>query len=309
MVIKVYDEIQHLKKETDAVLLAHYYVDKEVQKVSDYVGDSYYLAKIAKEVPQQTILFSGVYFMGESAKILNPEKTVLLPDVLADCPMAHMVRSEKIQQMREEIEDLAVVCYINSTASLKAHCDVCVTSSNAMKIVKNLPQKNIFFVPDTHLGHYIASLVPEKNFYFNDGFCPVHQKITVNQIESLKEKHPSALVLAHPECDFSVLKLADYVGSTSGIIDYASACNAEELMIATEVGVFYELKRQNPHKRFYAITPEQVCIDMKKITLEKVVASLKMGTTSVEIAEDLRQKALLPLNRMLELAQGQPSRK
>lgn len=302
MIIKVYDEIQRLKKEKDVVLLSHYYVDKEVQKISDYVGDSYYLAKIAKEVPQQKILFSGVYFMGESAKILNPEKMVLLPDDSASCPMAHMVSIENIQQMRGKIEDLAVVCYINSTAALKAYCDVCVTSSNAVKIVKNLPQNNILFVPDAHLGRYISTLIPEKNFYLNDGFCYVHQQITADKIKALKAKYPKALVLAHPECDFSVLELADYVGSTSGIIDYASNCNEDEMIIATEVGVFYELERQNPQKKFYAVTPKQLCADMKKITLDKVVHTLKTESTEVKISEELRQKALIPLNRMLELS-------
>ncbi|WP_206460047.1 quinolinate synthase NadA [Anaerovorax sp. IOR16] len=298
----MYNEIQRLKNETDAVLLAHYYVDKEVQKVSDYVGDSYYLAKIAKEIPQKTILFSGVYFMGESAKILNPEKTVLLPELSADCPMAHMARTEKIQQMRAEIDDLAVVCYINSTAALKANCDVCVTSSNAKTIIQNLPHKNIFFIPDVHLGRYIASLVPEKKFYFNDGFCPVHQRITASQVAIARKEHPFAPVLAHPECDFSVLQSADYVGSTSGIIAYASSCDSQEIIIATEVGVLYELEKRNPHKKFFAVTSEQICNDMKKITLDKVISTLKTKTNQIEISEDLRKKALIPLNRMLELA-------
>ncbi|MEA4986977.1 MAG: quinolinate synthase NadA [Anaerovorax sp.] len=305
----MYNEIQRLKDENDAVLLAHYYVDKEVQKVSDYVGDSYYLAKIANEVPQKTILFSGVYFMGESAKILNPDKTILLPELSADCPMAHMASIENIQQIRKKINDLAIVCYINSTAALKANCDVCVTSSNAKTIIQNLPHKNIFFVPDAHLGRYIASLLPEKNFYFNDGFCPVHQRITASQVEAIRKEHPFAPVLAHPECDFSVLESADYVGSTSGIIDYASSCDSQEIIIATEVGVLYELEKRNPHKKFFTVTSEQICNDMKKITLDKVITALKTKTNQIEISEDLRKKALIPLNRMLDLAVKQPDRK
>ena len=298
----MYDEIQRLKKEKDVVLLSHYYVDKEVQKISDYVGDSYYLAKIAKEVPQQKILFSGVYFMGESAKILNPEKMVLIPDDSASCPMAHMASIENIQQMREKIEDLAVVCYINSTAALKAYCDVCVTSSNGVKIVKNLPQKNIYFTPDAHLGRYIASLVPEKNFYFNNGYCPIHQAIRKEDVENLKKQYPNAIILAHPECDFSLLKLANYIGSTSGIIDYASNCDAKEMIICTETGVFYELNRINPHKKFYSVIPNQICSDMKKITIEKVFESLKEGRLEIEVSEELRKQGLIPLNRMMELA-------
>lgn len=299
---KVYDEIKRLKKEKDVVILAHYYVDEKVQKISDYVGDSYYLAKIAREVTQKTILFSGVYFMAESAKILNPEKKVLLPDDSATCPMAHMGSIEKIQQMRKEIQDLAVVCYINSTARLKAHSDICVTSSNGVKIVRNLPQKNIYFTPDAHLGQYIASLVPEKNFYFNDGYCPIHQEITRDDVENLKRQYPNALILAHPECSLSVLKLADYVGSTSGIIDYASNCDDKEMIICTESGVFYELERINPHKKFYRVIPNQICSDMKKITIEKVLESLKEEKIEVEVSEELRRQALIPLNRMMELA-------
>ena len=174
MVGEIIEEIEKLKKEKDAVILAHYYVADWVQEIADYVGDSYYLAKVATELKESTIVFAGVSFMGESAKILNPEKTVLMPDMNADCPMAHMAAVERIEQVRKEYDDLAVVCYINSTAELKTHSDVCVTSSNAMKIVKSLPNKNIFFIPDENLGRYIASKVPEKNFIFNDGFCHVH---------------------------------------------------------------------------------------------------------------------------------------
>ena len=169
------EEIEQLKKEKDAVILAHYYVSPEVQEIADYVGDSFYLSKVAVGLKEKTIVFCGVSFMGESAKILNPEKTVLMPDMAADCPMAHMASAETIEKIRSEYDDLAVVCYINSTAELKRHSDVCVTSSNAVKIVKSLPNKNIFFIPDRNLAHYIAGLVPEKNFIYNEGFCVVHE--------------------------------------------------------------------------------------------------------------------------------------
>ena len=227
-------EIEQLKKEKNAVILAHYYVNDEVQEIADYIGDSYYLAKVAREVDAKTIVFCGVSFMGESAKILNPNKTVLMPDMSADCPMAHMAQVEKIEEMRGKYDDLAVVCYINSTAELKCHSDVCVTSSNAVKIVKSLPNKNIFFIPDENLGRHVAKQIPEKNIILNKGFCHVHVSMTADNLKAIKEKYPKALVLAHPECKQEVLDLADYIGSTSGIINYATESDNEEFIICTE---------------------------------------------------------------------------
>ena len=205
MVITMRERIEQLKKEKDIVILAHYYVDGEVQEIADLVGDSYFLAKKATEVSQQNILFCGVSFMGESAKILNPGKRVIMADEFADCPMAHMVDIAKIQQVREQYPDVAVVCYVNSTAELKAHSDVCVTSSNALKIVKALPNKDIYFIPDYNLAHFIAEQVPEKHFIFNDGFCHVHKSIHAEDVKKAKELHPEAVVLAHPECTGIVL--------------------------------------------------------------------------------------------------------
>ena len=186
------EEIEQLKKEKDAVILAHYYVRPEIQEIADYIGDSFYLSKVAVSLKEKTIVFCGVSFMGESAKILNPEKTVLMPDMAADCPMAHMASPETIEKVRAEYDDLAVVCYINSTAELKRHSDVCVTSANAVKIVKNLPNKNIFFIPDRNLAHYIAGLVPEKHFIYNEGFCIVHEYMEVEEIQDAKKAHPDA---------------------------------------------------------------------------------------------------------------------
>ena len=240
--------------------------------------------------------------MGESAKILNPEKTVLMPDMNADCPMAHMAAVERIEQVRKEYDDLAVVCYINSTAELKTHSDVCVTSSNAMKIVKSLPNKNIFFIPDENLGRYIASKVPEKNFIFNDGFCHVHKGITAEQLKAVKEEHPDAEVLAHPECTAATLELADYIGSTAGIIDYAGKSDSKEFIIATELGVMYQLETNNPGKKFYSAGSTQTCPNMKKVTLEKVRDCLRDNTGVVEVSDEKRAAALKPLSRMLELA-------
>ncbi|MEG0108290.1 MAG: quinolinate synthase NadA, partial [Lachnospiraceae bacterium] len=267
-----------------------------------YIGDSYYLSKLATEVSQKTICFAGVSFMGESAKILNPEKTILLPDADADCPMAHMADPKTIQKMKEQYKDLAVVCYINSTAELKRYADVCVTSSNAVRIVKKLPNHYIYFIPDENLGRYVATQVPEKEFIFNDGFCHVHTSITEENVEKAKAAKPHAEVLAHPECKMGILKLADYVGSTSGIIEYATKSRSKEFLICTEMGVLYELKQKNPDKTFYSVEQGPFCPNMKKITLNKVVECLKNMEPKVEIGEEERIAANASLIRMLELA-------
>lgn len=295
-------EIQKLKKEKNAVILAHYYVEGEVQQIADYVGDSYYLAKIASEVLEDVIIFCGVSFMGESAKILNPEKKVFLPDLSADCPMAHMADIEKIKKLREEYEDLAVVCYINSTALLKMYSDVCVTSSNAIKILKALPNKNIFFIPDENLARFCAKQLPEKNFIFNDGYCHVHADMTASDLKKAKENHPNALVLAHPECKTEILELADYIGSTSGIIDYSVESSCEQFIVATEVGVLYEMKQKNPNKEFIPLSDYQICPNMKKINLEKILDTLENGVGEVFVDDEVSEKAISSLNKMLELA-------
>lgn len=296
-------EIEELKKEKNAVLMAHYYVDDDVQEIADYVGDSYYLAKMAVKESRDVICFAGVKFMGESAKILNPKRTVVMPDENADCPMAHMVEIEKIKEMRRKYDDLAVVCYINSTAEIKAYADVCVTSSNAMKVVKALPQKNIFFIPDENLGRYIGSQVKEKNFIYNDGYCPVHKEITAAKVKRAKEMHPSAEIVVHPECTPDVTAMGDYIGSTSGIIDYVTASDAKEFIVCTELGVLYELRQKNPDKIFYAAGQNQFCADMKKITLENVRDALRDMKNPVELPEELRQNAKKALDAMLELAE------
>ena len=296
-------EIEELKRERNAVLLAHYYVDDAVQEIADYVGDSYYLANVALKESKDVICFAGVSFMGESAKILNPDRTVIMPDQLADCPMAHMVDLDKIQKVRDEYDDLAVVCYINSTAEIKSYSDVCVTSSNAMKIVKSLPQKNIFFIPDENLGRYIGSKLPEKNFIYNDGFCHVHTSITADNVKKAKEAHPDAEILVHPECTMDVVELADYVGSTSGIIDYATASDADKFIICTEMGVLYELKQKNPNKTFYSVGHRQFCPNMKRITLENVRDTLRDMKNQVELDETLRLDAKKALDEMLRIAQ------
>lgn len=298
----IVEKIKKLKEEKNAVILVHYYVEPEVQEIADYIGDSFYLSKIAVGLKEQTIVFCGVSFMGESAKILNPEKTVLMPDITADCAMAHMADAETIQKMRDTYEDLAVVCYINSTAELKQHSDVCVTSANAVKIVKALPNKNIFFIPDKNLARYVAEQVPEKHFVFNKGFCPVHEKMQLEEVKKAKEAHPEAEVLTHPECPEAICRISDYLGSTSGIINYASKSEKKEFIICTENGVRFELEKENPDKKFYFTTTEPVCRDMKLVTLEKIAHVLETGENEVHVTEELRKKSGKALERMLELA-------
>lgn len=296
------NQIEQLKNEKNAVILAHYYAPAEVQEIADYVGDSFYLAKIAKQSDADIIVFCGVQFMGESAKILNPDKKVLMPDLTADCPMAHMVADGIIEEMREKYDNLAVVCYINSTAELKCKSDVCVTSSNAVKIVRSLPNKNIFFIPDHNLGSFVAEQVPEKNIILNDGCCPIHAKITATQVYEEREKHPKAEVLTHPECDASVIELSDYIGSTAEIIAYAKKSETKEFIVCTEDGVDYKLITDNSDKHFYYPNPHPCCADMKLNTLESVLSVLQKEDNEVNVDEDVCCRALIPLDRMLELA-------
>lgn len=247
------------------------------------------------------IVFCGVYFMGESAKILNPDKKVLMPDLTADCPMAHMVADGIIDEMRNKYDDLAVVCYINSDAKLKCQSDVCVTSSNAVKIVKALPNKNIFFIPDRNLGIFVAEQIPEKNIIINDGYCPIHAKIAADQLTAVKEKYPRAIVLSHPECEPEILKMSDYIGSTADIITYAKQSNSNEFIICTEDGVNYKLVTDNPDKKFYFPNPHPCCSDMKLNTLESVLSVLLNEDKEVIVDDAVRIGSLLPLERMLEL--------
>ncbi len=296
------ERIEKLKKEKNAVIMAHYYAPAEVQQIADYVGDSFYLAKVAGQSEADMIVFCGVSFMGQSAKILCPDKKVLMPDPSADCAMAHMVAKGKVAEMRQKYDDLAVVCYINSTAELKCLSDICVTSSNAVKIVRALPNKNIFFIPDRNLGSYVAEQVPEKNVIINDGCCPIHALIDAEQVMAEKIKHPNAEVLAHPECDKGAVALADFVGSTADIIDYVRKSDSQEFIVCTEEGVAYKLREDAPDKSFYFPAPTPCCADMKFNTAERVLACLEKEINEITVDEEVRRKALTPLARMLETA-------
>lgn len=293
--------IKDLKKKKKAVILAHYYTEDEIQKIADYIGDSYFLSKKAKELKEQVIVMCGVYFMGESVKLLNPNKKVIIPDKSADCPMAHMATLKSINEMRKKYEDLSVVCYVNSTVQLKALSDVCVTSANAVDIVKKLPNRNIFFIPDKHLGNFVASKVPEKNIIINDGYCPIHDRIEVKDIIELKEKYPQALVMVHPECSQEILELADYIGSTSGIIDFVSKSKNQDFIICTEIGILYELKNKNPNKNFYSPKNKMECLDMKKITLDKIIQVLETEENEIILDLEVAERAKKPLEKMLVL--------
>ena len=302
MKMEIKNKILKLKEQKNAIILAHYYTPSEIQKIADYVGDSFYLAKIAKNSDADCIVFCGVSFMGESAKILNPTKKVLMPDVSADCPMARMVKDGKIEEMRGKYQDLAVVCYINSTAELKCKSDVCVTSSNAVKIVKALPNKNIFFIPDKNLGRYVAEQVPEKNIILNDGYCTIHVKLSVEELLEEKKIHPDALVLSHPECEQEILNHSDYIGSTAEIITFANKSARDEFIICTEDGVKFKLEVDNPNKKFYFTKTSPCCVDMKLNTLDKLLKVLETEENAIELDEQTIKKAILPLDKMLELA-------
>lgn len=298
------EKICKLKQEKDVVILAHYYVDGEVQEIADFVGDSYALAKKAAEVSQQNILFAGVSFMGESAKLLNPQKHVYMVDYTAGCGMADMIDAAEVKRVRTQHPEAAVVCYVNSSAEVKAESDVCVTSSNAVRVVEKMPQKQIYFIPDSHLAHFVAEALPNKTFLYHDGYCPIHQKIDKASLMKAKEQYPKALVLSHPECAEDILEQSDYVGSTADIIRYCRESAAEEYIIATETGVFYQLEKENPTKKFYPVTNCQICPDMKKNTMEKISNILEHLTEQEELLLDEKtmEQAKLPLEQMLELA-------
>lgn len=298
-------EVARLKRERGAVVLAHYYVPTEVQELADHVGDSFALASLAATLPASTLVFAGVRFMAESAKLLSPDKTVLMPDASADCPMAHMVRRETVDAAREKYgDDLAVACYVNSTAEVKSWSDVCVTSSNAVRIVSALPQRNVLFIPDRHLGRYVAGQVAEKNVILNDGFCPIHQAISADEVRALRDSLPGAPVLAHPECGPEVMELADVAGSTSQIVEAAAAGEERDYIVLTVDGVRGELERRcaGMGKRFHFPPTRPVCPDMERITAEGVAACLREGSGEVRLPpEGVAAPARAALARMLEL--------
>lgn len=294
--------IQRLKQEKDIVVLAHFYVQDEIQDVADYIGDSYQLAKLAKTTPQQTICFCGVNFMGESAKILSPGKRVIMPDIKAGCPMADMISTDEIERVRALYDDLAVVAYVNTTAETKAHSDVCVTSSNCLEIVRSLPQQNIYFIPDINLGSYIKSEVPEKNVILHDGFCCVHHKIRLAAVQEMIEAHPDYKVLVHPEAQAEVVARGDVVGSTKVLLDEVKKDDAPGYIVCTEVGILHQMKKAAPGKEFLVPTRTQTCRSMKRNTLQKLYDAMDTMTPEIKMDEELMKQALRPLEKMMELS-------
>ena len=294
------EKILKLKKEKNAIILAHLYQIPEIQEIADYVGDSYYLSQVARDAKEDLIIFCGVKFMAESAKVLSPEKTVILPAPNAGCPMADMAEVEDVEEMIKKYPDAFKVCYINSSYEVKALCDASVTSSSALNIIKDIPNKQILFLPDQNLGGYISEFFPEKEFILWRGFCPTHHRITAEDIIKAKEEHPNVKVLSHPECSKEVRDLSDYIGSTSGIINYATECEDKEFIIATEEGVLHQLKKKNPDKKFYF--PEvMVCPNMKKTSLQDVYDALDGKKEEVILDEEIRKKALTSLENMHKL--------
>ncbi len=301
--MNIIDEILRLKKEKNALILAHYYQNDEVQEIADFVGDSYYLSKIAKDSKENTLVFCGVDFMAESAKILSPDKKVLIPVKEAGCLMADMVNVEGLLKLKEKYKDAAIVTYINSSTEVKAISDVIVTSSNALKIVENLPQKNIIFAPDKNLGEYISEHVVDKNIILWQGYCPIHEKIKEKSIISFREEHPEAQVLVHPECSKRIRDLSHYIGSTSGIISKVKELSNKEILVVTEEGIFYELNKNNRDNKLYKTTEVMSCKDMKKINLESIYNCLLNEEFEIEIDEEIREKAYKALENMHELSQ------
>lgn len=295
------EEILKLKKERNAVILAHYYQPGEIQELADYVGDSYYLSEKARDCNEKVIMFCGVRFMAESAKILSPEKRVLMPCPSAGCNMADMASGKAVVEMKEKYPNAFVVCYINSTYNVKAHCDVAVTSSSALKILKNIPNKQILFLPDKNLGGYISEFFPDKEFILWDGFCTCHNKVSKEDILKVKKVHSDAKILVHPECTKEIRDMADYIGSTSGIINYATNDDGKEYIIATEEGILHQLKKKNPDKKFIIPGDRICCQDMKKTTLENLYDSLLNMENEIILDEEIRKKALRSLENMHKL--------
>ncbi|MDE7082979.1 MAG: quinolinate synthase NadA [Clostridia bacterium] len=302
MIKDLQQQIIKLKKERDVCILAHSYMSEEICEVADFTGDSYALSVKAKTAPQSTVIMCGVRFMAETVKMLSPQKKVILASPDAGCPMAEQFDREVIEQVKKMYGDYAVVAYVNTTAELKTVADVCVTSSSAVKICRALPDKNILFIPDINLGTYVSKQVPEKNFKLLSGGCPTHAKIEKAEVIAAKRAHPDALFLVHPECRPEVVELADFVGSTSGIMDFAEKSDKKEFIIGTENSIVQHLQYKCPEKRFYPLSKDLVCHNMKLTTLPDVLnCILGCGGEEIVMEENLRAQAVKCIEKMIEL--------
>lgn len=296
------DEINKLKKEKNAVILAHCYQRLEIDEVADYVGDSLYLSQMAAQTDADIIIFAGVYFMAETAKILSPNKKVILPRLEAGCIMADMINLKELRAFKSANPGCPVVCYVNSTAEIKSESDLCCTSANAVKVVNSLSANKILFVPDKGLGSYVASQLPDKEIVCYMGYCPTHMRLKPQDILSMKETYPDAEVLVHPECHMEVIKLADYVGSTSGIIKRAKESYNKTFIIATEKGVVERLQRDIPDKKFILVSEKAICENMKWNTLEDIFNAINNEAPEIHVDKEIAEKAYSSIKKMLDIS-------
>ena len=295
------DKINQLKKEKNAIILTHFYQRPNLYKIADFIGDSLDLSRKAAATEAEIIVFCGVSFMAETAKILSPDKKVLLPDLNSGCLMADMIEAHDLVEIKRKHPDAAVMCYVNSTAAVKAESDICCTSANAVKVAQSLKEDKIIFVPDKGLGGYIARFVPDKEVILYDGLCPTHWYITVEDLKEVKKDNPNALIIVHPECDAPVIDLADYVGSTSGILNFAANSDAKDFIVGSEVGILLYMQEQMPEKNFILPTKKAVCQNMKRNTLEQVLDCLENETNSVTVDPEIAKKAYNAIKRMISI--------
>jgi len=293
-------EIKKLAKEKDAVILAHNYQINDIQEIADFTGDSLGLSIEASKVSNKIIVFCGVHFMAETAYILSPDKKVLLPEKDAGCPMADMVTAEGLRKMKQQYPGVPVVCYVNSSAEVKAEADICCTSANAVNIIKSIKSDRVIFAPDMNLGHYVSRFV-DKEIILWEGFCPIHRRLTSKEVLGLKEKYPDAVFVCHPECNPDVVDLADHVCSTSGFYTYIKKSDKKRFIIGTEKGVLYKLKLENPDKEFILAYDTFQCKNMKKITLKSLYDALAKEQYVITVPEEIRVNALGSIQRMLEV--------
>lgn len=297
----IIEKIIDLKKKRKAIILAHNYQLGEVQDIADFTGDSLELSQRAAKTNAEVIVFCGVHFMAETASILCPDRTVLLPDIDAGCPMANMITAERLLEKKKEYPNAVVVCYVNSSADVKAESDVCCTSANAVKVVeKCADNREVIFIPDQYLGHFVSSKTNKKMILW-PGFCPTHMKIQPQEITRLRHQYPDAKVVVHPECKPEVIAVADEALSTSGIIRFAQKTGAKDIIVGTEIGIIHRLKKENPSKRFIPASEQAICPNMKKITLEKVLWALEELTPEVKVPEAIRLRAKAAVDKMLEI--------
>ena len=294
------NEIMELKKQRNAIILVHNYQRGEVQDVADYVGDSLGLSQNAARSDAEVIVFCGVHFMAETASILCPDKTVLMPDVRAGCPMANMITEEALHTLKDNHPEATVVCYINTSADVKAESDICCTSSNAVKVVESICEPEVIFVPDKYLAHYVSTKTEKKIISWN-GFCPTHVKILPEHVLMQKKLHPEAEVMVHPECTPPVIALADEVFSTGGMCRHAQESKACEIIVGTEVGILHKLRKENPNKTFYPASESAICPNMKLTTLEKVLWSLQDMKNEIRVSQDIQLRAKKAIDKMLEI--------